>query len=146
MVTYEYFCEKCEIVWEKMWKKAPEDTSQPIKCDECGGECKRAWVTPPAAKTSMPWEGTGRSAEDYVNSYRREITDLRVDYSRKQANVDTATGESPYTNIQLNKKALEETGRIRKLTPEEKEAKKKNLKMTKDFCRKSNVIRKYVRK
>lgn len=146
MVVYEYFCEKCEIIWEKLWKKTPKNTSRPIKCDQCGGSCKRAYFTPPNAKTSMPWEGTGRSPEDYINSYRRELTDLRVDHSKKQADLDTMTGISPYSNIQLNKEALEETGRIRKLTPEEQEKRDKNMEMTREFCRnKANVKRKYVK-
>jgi hypothetical protein len=125
MVVYEYFCEDCKIIWEKMYKSPPENPSEPIPCDECGKECKRSYISPPNVKTSMPWEGTGRSDSDYIDSYRRELSDLRIEETKKQANVHTKTGISPYSNITFNKEGLEAAGRIKPLSEEKRKLKEK---------------------
>ena len=66
MPTYEYECEKCEIIFERFQNM----TAEPIKeCPECGGPVRRLI----SAGAGVIFKGSGFHATDYRSeSYKQE--------------------------------------------------------------------------
>jgi putative FmdB family regulatory protein len=87
MPTYEYRCDSCGHVFEKIQKfsDAPIDT-----CPKCGGPVHKLQSAP-----AFQFKGTGWYVTDYAKSGQSESKDTKK--SSEAAKAEPAAGESPKT-------------------------------------------------
>lgn len=132
MPMYEYVCSGCGHYMEDLsFKIMTMDEDPGIECEECKDIAQRAILTAPHVRGSNWGEGYGKNFHHLVHDVRKKATDMRYEFSKSQQDPDKMVGESPYSNMKLNPEHFVKQGTARRMTPEEKKRKEKNMDMAK---------------
>jgi putative FmdB family regulatory protein len=117
MPTYEFSCDKCEIIFEHLYMTAPKKTPKSRKCPQCGKLSEKILS---AGMFHMRGKQYRLQKSDVTGFYNEAIKDSK-NY--------LANMKSPYKRYQANADWLVETGQIRKVS--ESEAKSRSAKENK---------------
>ncbi len=100
MPLYEYYCAKCDKVFEKLQKYSDPPL---IQCDECGGK-----VDKQVSRSAFHLKGTGWYATDYKKSGAPPKKEAEKPADQKDAKKVEET--KPVVGTETNKKSDSKTG------------------------------------
>ena len=114
MPTYEFACDKCELIFEHIYIELPKRIPKSKKCPECGKKAEKIMSAGVFHMKGRPY----RLGKTEVNVFYNEA----IRDSKHRLNVDTAY--SPYKRYKPNYDVLVKEGKLRKMSQKEIDSRK----------------------
>ena len=140
MVTYDFTCHECEIIYEGEGKMSAPPKKK--KCPQCGKFGLRAWIQAPAvhfAACDYDFE-TNRSRNEKLLKYGFDKDTAQRFYkeSIKNSKAHLETGGQHYSRWLPNLENMEKRGMVKKVSEDESKQKIQNAKEMSRYVHKAS--------